>query len=333
MHYSLPCLRELAKTKPVKIIYLDQNKWIELAQCWHGKRRDQELRDAVEYASEAAKRGAAVFPLSAIHYMETARISDGGRRQRLGKVMAHFSRGYTLASYRAIVTHELEVALANQLPGVTPRPFELLSRGVSHAFGMDRPPYRIPAKLRESIPDDVATAFEEKAQKLMEYAAITFTNPDGTVTPGIGYTEQNTRFKEHLEKLHARITSLPARQWEDVLHAMSMADILDPLNEVCEYHDINRERLEGLGKEGLTRLIDEMPSRMVDLQMHRQVLKNPTLRPRRTDLEDWAGLGPAAAYCDGLICEKHFADLLLRDGFVPKAKVLTDIRSVANIVG
>lgn len=60
-------------------------------------------------------------------------------------------------------------------------------------------------------------------------------------------------------------------------------------------------------------------------QLHRQVLRNPNLKPRPTDLEDWAGLGPAMAHSDVVVCEKHLADLVQRDGFSPPAKVLREL--------
>jgi hypothetical protein len=71
-----------------------------------------------------------------------------------------------------------------------------------------------------------------------------------------------------------------------------------------------------------------MPSRKIEVHLHRQILKNPTLQPKDTDLEDWSGLGPATAHCDVVVCEKHFASLLRRDGFSPNARVITDVRKL-----
>lgn len=77
--------------------------------------------------------------------------------------------------------------------------------------------------------------------------------------------------------------------------------------------------------------VESMPSRRVDLQLHRQYLKNPQLRPRVTDLEDWAGLAPAAMYCDLLVCERHFANLVVRDGFRTRARVLTSLEGLRGL--
>ena len=61
-----------------------------------------------------ANAGAAVFPLSGMHYVETWRIHETGRRKRLGEFMTLVSKGWTFASYK-------------------------------HAFGLPIPDYSLPA--------------------------------------------------------------------------------------------------------------------------------------------------------------------------------------------
>lgn len=66
--------------------------------------------------------------------------------------------------------------------------------------------------------------------------------------------------------------------------------------------------------------------------MHRQVLKNEQYKPKQSDLEDWGGIGVASCYCDVVVCEKHFANLLQRDGYKPKARIETKLDNVfANL--
>jgi hypothetical protein len=105
------------------------------------------------------------------------------------------------------------------------------------------------------------------------------------------------------------------------------------LNDVLQLHGLSLQRdLMPLGKNALTAIVEDLPSRKVEVQLHRQILKNPQLKPRINDLEDWSGLGLASAHCDVVVCEKHFANLLLRDGFSPKAQILTDIKQLVQIL-
>lgn len=309
------------------VVYFDQNKWIELARVFHGKESAPDLQEIFEIVQTRSRRGDVIFPLSGVHYMETAKIRDPGRRSALGTVMWEISRGNTLASYRRIICHELEVALSRRFEGVTPGQFRLVSKGFSHALGIEYS-YRLPNQYRGSLPREVIEALESEFQKALEKAVITGEGPRGLTMPPFRHTEYNRQFKEHLETLHPKVSKLPRDQWEDALYAMAIADIQSPINEVLGRHNLSSEDLTSLGKDGLTTVVDELPSRRVEIQLHKQVLKNPQLKPKITDLEDWSGLGPAAAHCDIIVCEKHFADLLLRDGFRPKARVITQIKDL-----
>ena len=99
---------------------------------------------------------------------------------------------------------------------------------------------------------------------------------------------------------------------------MSLVDIAKPIFEVLSEYDIEWQELMALGAEELGAILDDMPTRRADMHLHAQVLRNPTLKPKRTDLNDWSALVPAAIYCDVVVSEKHFADLLLRDDFDPE---------------
>lgn len=117
------------------------------------------------------------------------------------------------------------------------------------------------------------------------------------------------------------------------MNAIALTDIIDPVNEALEFHDLSWERdLEPLGKEGLASVVRGMPSRRTEIHLHRQIIKNPNLKPKDNDLEDWSRLGPATAHCDVVVCEKHFANLLHRDGFRPKARVITDVRKLPEVL-
>lgn len=93
------------------IVYLDQNKWTELARMVNGKDTSPRTTQVIKEFDAALDTGHVVFPLSAFYYMESARISNVGRRSRLGSVMWTYSKRATIAFYPTVVKHELEVAL------------------------------------------------------------------------------------------------------------------------------------------------------------------------------------------------------------------------------
>jgi hypothetical protein len=315
------------------IAYLDQNKWIDLARAYHGKHPDPTYTSALEAIREGIQQQTLVLPLSAIHYLELFRIKDSARRARLGKVMWELSRGYTLASTTAILFHELEVSLSRRFPHIICRPFTLLAKGAAHAFGVPRSAYRVPPEARQTMSPRQVRHFEAEAETQLERATLTGIGPNGEPAPPFLATEHKENFKSHLENLPATAAQVPREQWDDLLCAISLLDIHEPLQAILQYHGLVPFDLLGRGKSDLAMFIEELPTRRIDLHLHRQVLRNPSLKPKLTDMEDWAGLGTAAAYCDVLVCEKHFANLLGRDGFQPVAKVITDVRELPLQLG
>ena len=317
----------------MRVIYLDQNKWIDVARAFHGKAQDAELKAACAVVEKLSRRMAAIFPLSWVHYVETAKITNHEQRTRLGTAMWEISRGHTLASLRKVARFEVETALARRFPHVTPRDFQLVSKGHAHAFDA-RYAYRIPEEYRGRLPAGMSEeALERELQRVLEKAAITGEGPGGIRTPSPDYNQPNSSFKEHLKTLPQRGSSLSPGKQEDFLHTIALIDIEEPIKEVLDFHGLSWERdLIPLGTEGLTAFVQGMPSRRTEVHLHRQILKNPTLKPKDNDLEDWSGLGPATAHCDIVICEKHFANLLHRDGFRPNAQVITDLRKLPDVL-
>lgn len=41
----------------MKLVYLDQNKWIQLARVWHGKEKDADLVSLLRQVAEGAACG------------------------------------------------------------------------------------------------------------------------------------------------------------------------------------------------------------------------------------------------------------------------------------
>jgi len=148
------------------LIYLDQNKWIALARMVYGKDKSQLSKTIVENTLKAVEDGRIIIVLSAIHYMETARISNFNRRKRLGKVMWKYSKGRTLASYKRIVIHELETALSEFFRIKNKTPFQLVGYGVSHAFGKP-----------------LNTTFPKFIEEIVEESMLTGEEPNGEVMP------------------------------------------------------------------------------------------------------------------------------------------------------
>ncbi len=72
---------------PLKINFLDQKHWIELAQVPDGPTRHPETPGVLEALRQARASGRACFPLSYAHDIETWKQRALDRRQHLATLM------------------------------------------------------------------------------------------------------------------------------------------------------------------------------------------------------------------------------------------------------
>lgn len=296
------------------IVYLDQNKWIELAKIHHGKSTssgDIAFLKEVEASITCGYQ----YPLSAIHFMEFSRISNVGRRKRLGEVMWKYSKGQTLASTKAITISEIETSLKQFFPNIKPSSLEVVGNGIQNAFG---------ESMGEKLPDWLDRFIDEAMLK----------GHDGLdIEPISNFsTKYRENFRSHLESLHQKKAQLDSGKLENWLYAMAINDIINPLATVLKSNNIKKDKFESFSIEQFKKFVDAMPSRHLDIHLHRQVLKNSNYKSKISDLEDWSGLGVAACYCDILVCEKHFSSMLKRDGFITNARVVTNLYDIFDNV-
>ncbi|MFX1587995.1 MAG: hypothetical protein ACFFC1_07560 [Promethearchaeota archaeon] len=292
------------------IVYLDLNKWIEIAKIENGKdtsKRAQRIR----FELNAAKSNGCFFPLSAIHYMEFSRISNIGRRKRLGKVMWEYSQGYTLIPPWELIDREIEVALNKYIPEIIPRTLVLLGNGIDFAFGIT-----ITKHLNQHLKDDFNRALLMGDEQLK-------------IEPILSKNLNKNRlsFLNHLNDFHNKNKMLSDANVniDNFLNAITMCDIIEPLNRILIKHNLNYDHITKILHDANNLIVNSMPTRCLDIHLHKQVLKNNEYKAKISDLEDWSGLGVASCYCDVVICEKHFADLLKRDNYSSKARIETDL--------
>lgn len=95
----------------MEIVYLDQNKWIELARAHTGKACPDSTKELYTQLTKAVESGKVLFPLSASHIIETSKRNDAISRAELVETQAVFSRGYCYRSRKSRLTVEIGQAL------------------------------------------------------------------------------------------------------------------------------------------------------------------------------------------------------------------------------
>ena len=92
------------------IVYLDQNKWIELARVQAGLESGP-TADLYAQLVTAVQSGLVLFPLSASHVLETSKRNDPISRGHLAETQAKLSRGFAYRSRAGRLEVEIRVAL------------------------------------------------------------------------------------------------------------------------------------------------------------------------------------------------------------------------------
>ncbi|MEO8488602.1 hypothetical protein [Pseudomonas sp.] len=93
------------------IVYLDQNKWIELARVHSGTVRSGPLAELYFQLNSAVEAGRVLFPLSASHVLETSKRNDPVSRGHVAVTQAALSKGISYRSRTSRLREEISLSM------------------------------------------------------------------------------------------------------------------------------------------------------------------------------------------------------------------------------
>lgn len=323
----------------MKRIYLDQNKWIDLARAVNGAEGAERFEDARLILAEGVASGDLSLPLSSAHYMETQNRREWNSRRRLGQTMLAFSKFQTMAPADALLAAELDRAIV-ALYGATlrPRPMQVFGSGFAHAFAEDHEPWRVPDEQRGGIAD--LGAVEREANDLLERAALLGPTPEMEAAgiPGFdpsSHLQVGERYAEAKEGLRAvRV----AERWNSGERSMRLArataiiDRLPQVEEAFRRAGISIDLLIDSGQEGMGAFVEAVPTVLAssELERHRNVASQKPWE--RQDLNDIGSLSVAIPYCDIVVTESLWTDAAKRS-ILPERFGTTVISDLAELPG
>lgn len=97
----------------MSIVYLDQNKWIELARAIKRPDAHTDLQPLVSKIRAAVGAGSLVLPLTSTNIYETHKVNDPVRRRDLAYVQAVLSQGLVVRGRHKRIVTELTRVLAD----------------------------------------------------------------------------------------------------------------------------------------------------------------------------------------------------------------------------
>lgn len=310
-------------------MYLDQLHWIRLARQHYEVEHDDEIADVLLLARDGVERGLVSFPLSGSHYVEVYRQGDPAKRQRLGAFMAELSRYHAIAPPTIMLRPEAFEAVYRLAALTSPVPSIPFGFGVAHALG--QPPLRLDAEIDRRM---VIAYGLESVEELREYLLLV--GPDerlpfeGIQLPSL---EPSANQLEHELGTAQRI-----REWG---HTTDRAHRVVLAQETMGVPEIAREAAMSSGvdfadvmgsRERLTEFVLSLPAKGAITRMRMTAHANTRFRWAKGDLNDLAGLGTAAAYCDVVVAENLWGDVLQRNQKHLKARVITKLRDLPPLL-
>jgi hypothetical protein len=312
----------MTKNKPL-FIYLDQNKWIDLARAYHNRPDGKQFKSVLQKVTKAVESKRANFPLSAFHIAETQKRSDISSRKRLSKVMATISQGWAISLSEIISNTEIQLSGAKIFGCTQPNPPNVFGHGIAFAWGTN-----LRSLMENAINDPRATSDDFH---LIEMAMST---PQMTefLLAGMGNEESKLidakkEYEENISRIAVveeqfRIQLQPHFQSEADHKRFYIANLQivlrDKINSALSVYKKTLDEIISLGEHAFQDFIEDTPSLDVETQL--VVRRNANLGKAvdKNDFADISALTAAIPYCDIVITENTWKDLAIRSGLDKK---------------
>lgn len=324
-------------------IYLDQNKWIDLARAATGHPDGTQFHDALAMSRTAVQAGDVSFPLDIYRYWETSKRGNADSRLRVVEVMRELSRGHTLAPPFGLLDQELDTALSRLFEVATePRKQQVFGLGVRHISG-DRVQWptvdsMVNPVLSRALPSGTMPLLQDEVNDLLE-AELLGAGPEMHRRAGRPLSEydQAQRFVEFENEVAAAIKhhNLKGDHVDLAIRASDLGDIRPPLDAALQRIGMTFEQLhKELGASGLLGFIDQLPTRHVTSVLRSARHRQTHHEWEANDFVDIVALPVAATYCDLVVTEKQWAHHL-RQGKIPEKYntiVLSTLKDLTQVI-
>lgn len=321
-------------------IYLDQNKWVDLARAAAGHRLGKRFEDALEVSRAAVAAGTVSFPLDMYRYWETSKRGNDRSRNDVADLMRELSQQHTMALPFGVLDQEIDLALQRRFGRPDhPRQQQVFGVGMRHISDgrMTWPELDLSALLDggASVPGGLRAQLQNAVSEFVEEELLR-AGPDTFRAAGFDHaaSDHGQRFVDFENLVAATIAQ----------HGLT-GDAIDQAVRGTDFGDIRPAVVEALERSGLTydefmanatvadlmSFIDDLPTRYVTNVMRSAKHRQTQQKWEPNDFIDIVALPVAAVYCDIVITEKQWAHRL-RQGKVDQRYTTRILNNAADLV-
>jgi hypothetical protein len=286
------------------IVYLDQNKWIELARAIKHPADYPAQHSLLESIAREIDAGRLVLPLTAANIYETHKINDPQRRHQLAILQATASQGLVFRGrHRRLETELHDVLCAIYGRPSAPRAADwFLSNTFFEAFA-DWDDERLGLTISERA---MRLIRSEPARSLYRYLVAT---PDDIRTTAVKkFTEGSERLRQRIEERRRQHVGETFAMRRRIQSALLMINEIDLILKLANKAGIPWSAVSDIGRTTARRIIEDVPTYYVEreIAVRLEAQKRPI---EENDFRDMQSLCAVIPYADNVIGENQFINL------------------------
>ena len=314
-----------------KCLYLDQNKWIDLARAHYGKPEGVKFQPCLQIIRAAIKAGTLIVPFGVWNAIESMISGDEGRRKRLAEFMVDLSGNKTVSPENVVAPMEI-VNATRQLFGMpateAPRK-SLVHVGIIHAFGMGQ-------EIQDAFPPILNAAFSAFMET--PEATIKFLLDSGDKRDQIKAAQGGEARARDIFESDRAVTgnmSLVERQRAELFGLFSKND---------EYRTALETTLKAIGRTGagfkaemgsdekLKQFVASIPNFDVFITLRIEREKDKDRKVDHNDIRDLDWLSVAVPYSNVIVSEQYWGKKAQTTGLAAKYStvLLTDLQELPS---
>lgn len=312
---------------PPVVIYLDQNKWIDLARCVKDPDKYAENYAVLEILVRQVQKHAAIVPLSFTNIYETHKINDLGRRQHLAWVQSALSRGIVFRGRNGILRPQIADYLRSS-HSMSPinRPHNWFLSDLHFESAAD---YN-PEIFGFSISNRVLTAFKANpAGSLYDYLVHSDENVrrDAIRRYSTGSRDLLNRMEKRLELWTSESIAFRKRAYGAIL----VIEHVDLILSIAKELKLTVSTINDLGSSRIKAIVDKVPT--FDIERELAIKMEAESRSiDENDLRDISALYTVLPYADIIVGEQAIINRARQAklGQRYKTKLFTKITELAQ---
>ncbi len=296
----------------MKIVYLDQNKWIDLARAVKTPACYPKQRAALEVLVGEANAGRVVVPLTASNIYETHKIANQERRDHLAWVQATLSQGLVFRGrhkrLEVEITDLLRAAYGLERLNRDPKWFlsDVHFECILEIYDPRGP--RIPAKMVEWIRCN-------PSRSLFLYLTET---PEAVRAKAVRkFTEGSDNLRKRLEELRTHNLKETPSMRRRIHGARLIASELDLILSIARKADLPEKDETALLQRHAKRIVEQCPTYFIEREMVLR-LETHARSIEENDFRDMQTFCAVVNYADFVVAENLFSNVAIQAGLHKK---------------